>query len=76
MIQGRPLLVGEHTQEIMAGLGYDDAQIKTMEEQFAIGFVGMPRMPPRPAAPPPRDEKPSMGANLASLAEGESSKSS
>ena len=76
VIQGRPLLVGEHTRDILVGLGYDEAQIKTMEEQFAIGFVGMPRMPPRPAAPPPRGEKPSMGANLASLAEGESSKSS
>lgn len=49
VIQGRPLLVGEHTQEIMAGMGYSEEQIKTMEEQFAVGFVGMPRMPPRPA---------------------------
>jgi hypothetical protein len=24
--------------------------MKTMEEQFAIGFPGMPRMPPRPMA--------------------------
>jgi crotonobetainyl-CoA:carnitine CoA-transferase CaiB-like acyl-CoA transferase len=50
VIQGRPLLVGEHTQKILAGMGYTEAQMKTMEEQFAIGFVGMPRMPPRPAA--------------------------
>ncbi|HEY9545838.1 MAG TPA: CoA transferase [Solimonas sp.] len=49
VIQGRPLLVGEHTQEILAGMGYSDDEIKTMEEQFAIGFAGMPRMPPRPA---------------------------
>ncbi|MDB5972533.1 MAG: CoA transferase [Hydrocarboniphaga sp.] len=48
VIQGRPLLVGEHTQEILAGMGYSEDQIKTMEEQMAIGFVGMPRMPPRP----------------------------
>jgi len=50
VIQGRPLLVGEHTQEILAGMGYSEEQIKTLEEQMAIGFVGMPRMPPRPAA--------------------------
>ena len=49
VIQGRPLIVGEHTKEILAGLGYTEEQIKTMEEQFAIGFAGMPRMPPRPA---------------------------
>lgn len=50
VIQGRPLIVGEHTKEILAGLGYTEAQIKTMEEQFAIGFAGMPRMPARPGA--------------------------
>lgn len=49
VIQGRPLLVGEHTQEILTGMGYAEDQIKTMEEQMAVGFVGMPRMPPRPA---------------------------
>src|SRR3546814_19684171 len=49
VIQGRPLLVGEHTQEILAGMGYSDDEIKTMEEQFAIGLAGMPRMPPSPA---------------------------
>ena len=52
VIQGRPLIVGEHTQEILAGLGYTEEQVKTMEEQFAIGFAGMPRMPPRPAGAP------------------------
>ncbi len=51
VIQSRPLLVGEHTKEIMGGMGYSEDDMKTMEEQFAIGFVGMPRMPPRPAAP-------------------------
>lgn len=50
VIQGRPMLVGEHTQEILSGLGYDEATIRTMEEQFAVGFAGMPRMPPRRAA--------------------------
>ncbi|MFC4250761.1 CaiB/BaiF CoA transferase family protein [Sinimarinibacterium flocculans] len=50
VIQGRPLLVGEHTKEIMASMGYSEDDMKTMEEQFAIGFPGMPRMPPRPAA--------------------------
>ncbi len=49
VIQGRPLIVGEHTKEIMSGMGYTEEQMKTMEEQFAIGFPGMPRMPPRPA---------------------------
>ena len=49
VIQSRPLIVGEHTKEILAELGYTDEQVKTMEEQFAIGFAGMPRMPPRPA---------------------------
>jgi crotonobetainyl-CoA:carnitine CoA-transferase CaiB-like acyl-CoA transferase len=51
VIQGRPLLVGEHTKEILSGMGYTDEQMKIMEEQMAIGFVGMPRMPPRPAKP-------------------------
>lgn len=50
VIQGRPLIVGEHTKEILAGQGYTEEEIKTMEEQFAVGFPGMPRMPPRPAA--------------------------
>jgi crotonobetainyl-CoA:carnitine CoA-transferase CaiB-like acyl-CoA transferase len=53
VIQGRPLIVGEHTKEILTGMGYTEEQIKTMEEQFAIGFPGMPRMPPRPAGAPP-----------------------
>ncbi|HVT34665.1 MAG TPA: CoA transferase [Nevskiaceae bacterium] len=54
VIQGRPLLVGEHTKEILAGMGYTEEQVKTMEEQMAIGFVGMPRMPGRkPGAPVP-----------------------
>ena len=52
VIQGRPLIVGEHTKEILAGLGYTEEQVKTMEEQFAIGFAGMPRMPARPAGAP------------------------
>lgn len=51
VIQGRPLLVGEHTKTILADMGYTEEQVKTMEEQFAVGFAGMPRMPPRPAAP-------------------------
>ncbi|MDR3419399.1 MAG: CoA transferase [Nevskia sp.] len=51
VIQGRPLLVGEHTKEIMAELGYSEDTAKALEQQFAVGFVGMPRMPPRPAAP-------------------------
>lgn len=42
----RPLLVGEHTKEILSGMGYSEEEINTMEEQFAIGFEGMPRMPP------------------------------
>jgi hypothetical protein len=42
--------VGEHTQKILGEMGYAADQIKTLEEQFAIGFAGMPRMPPRPAA--------------------------
>jgi crotonobetainyl-CoA:carnitine CoA-transferase CaiB-like acyl-CoA transferase len=54
VIQGRPLIVGEHTKEILAGMGYSEEQVKTMEEQFAIGFAGMPRMPARPpGAKPP-----------------------
>jgi crotonobetainyl-CoA:carnitine CoA-transferase CaiB-like acyl-CoA transferase len=64
VIQGRPLLVGEHTKEIMAGMGYSEDDMKTMEEQFAIGFVGMPRMPPRPAAPGPQAPKPGMASML------------
>ncbi|MGH8505863.1 MAG: CoA transferase, partial [Stenotrophobium sp.] len=54
VVQGRPLLVGEHTKEIMAGMGYSEDDMKAMEEQMAIGFVGMPRMPNRkPGTPPP-----------------------
>ena len=54
VIQGRPLLVGEHTQKIMGEMGYSEEQIKVMEEQSAIGFPGMPRMPNRkPGAPVP-----------------------
>lgn len=49
VIQGRPLIVGEHTKEILSGMGYSEDEIKTMEEQFAIGFAGMPRMPTRKA---------------------------
>lgn len=56
VIQSRPLMVGEHTQSILKDLGYAEGEINTMEEQFAIGFVGMPRMPPRPAAPKPGDQ--------------------
>ncbi len=65
VIQGRPLLVGEHTKEIMAGMGYSDDQMKQMEEQFAIGFVGMPRMPPRPAASQAAAPKQGMAGMLA-----------
>ena len=50
VIQGRPMIVGEHTKQILAGLGYSEDEIRTLEEQFAIGFAGMPRMPPRKAA--------------------------
>lgn len=64
VIQGRPLLVGEHTQEILGGMGYTEEQIKTMEEQFAIGFVGMPRMPPRPAPKPGEAPKQGMASML------------
>lgn len=49
-VQGRPLIVGEHTKEILAGMGFTEAQMDEMEEQFAIGYPGMPRMPTRPAA--------------------------
>ncbi|NKF20904.1 CaiB/BaiF CoA transferase family protein [Solimonas marina] len=64
VIQGRPLIVGEHTQSILAGMGYSEAEIKTMEEQFAIGFAGMPRMPPRPAATQAQAPKPGMASLL------------
>lgn len=49
-IGSRPLIVGEHTKEILAGMGYTEAQMDELEEQFAIGYAGMPRMPTRPAA--------------------------
>jgi crotonobetainyl-CoA:carnitine CoA-transferase CaiB-like acyl-CoA transferase len=61
VIQGRPLIVGEHTKEILTKLGYTEEQIKTMEEQFAIGFAGMPRMPPRPAAAAAAPQAPKQG---------------
>ncbi|MDB5987704.1 MAG: CoA transferase [Nevskia sp.] len=64
VIQGRPLLVGEHTKEILAGMGYSEDEMKTMEEQFAIGFVGMPRMPPRPTTTQPTAPKKGMASML------------
>ncbi len=64
VIQGRPLLVGEHTKEILATMGYSEEQMQQMEEQFAIGFVGMPRMPPRPAATQAAAPKPGMAGML------------
>jgi crotonobetainyl-CoA:carnitine CoA-transferase CaiB-like acyl-CoA transferase len=64
VVQGRPLLVGEHTKEILAGMGYTEEQVKTMEEQFAIGFAGMPRMPPRPAPKPGEAPKQGMASML------------
>lgn len=64
VIQGRPLLVGEHTKEILAGMGYPEDKVKALEEQFAIGFVGMPRMPPRPANPGPAAPKQGMASML------------
>jgi crotonobetainyl-CoA:carnitine CoA-transferase CaiB-like acyl-CoA transferase len=67
IIQGRPLIVGENTKEILTGMGYSEDQMKTMEEQFAIGFPGMPRMPPRPAPGQPASPK----SGLASLVEKE-----
>lgn len=70
VIQGRPLLVGEHTKEIMASMGYTEDDMTTMEEQFAIGFPGMPRMPPRPAAP--KKEAPKQG--MAGMLDQESQK--
>jgi crotonobetainyl-CoA:carnitine CoA-transferase CaiB-like acyl-CoA transferase len=50
VIQGRPLLVGEHTKDILAGMGYSAEDIDKLEKEFAIGFAGMPRMPPRKTA--------------------------
>jgi crotonobetainyl-CoA:carnitine CoA-transferase CaiB-like acyl-CoA transferase len=50
VIQGRPLLVGEHTKDILGGMGYSAEDIDKLEKEFAIGFVGMPRMPPRKTA--------------------------
>ena len=64
VIQGRPLLVGEHTKEILAGMGYPEDKVKALEEQFAIGFVGMPRMPPRPPAGQPTAPKQGMASML------------
>lgn len=64
VIQGRPLLVGEHTKKILGEMGYGEDDIKTMEEQFAIGFAGMPRMPPRPAAPQAGAPKQGMASML------------
>jgi hypothetical protein len=64
VIQSRPLLVGEHTKEILAGMGYAEDKVKALEEQFAIGFVGMPRMPPRPATTQPTAPKQGMASML------------
>jgi crotonobetainyl-CoA:carnitine CoA-transferase CaiB-like acyl-CoA transferase len=72
VIQGRPLIVGEHTQKILGEMGYAPDQIQAMEEQFAIGFAGMPRMPPRPAAATAQAAAPKPG--MASLLEKEAKK--
>lgn len=69
VIQGRPLIVGEHTREILTGMGYTDSEINTMEEQFAIGFAGMPRMPPRPAPGEPKAAKSGIAGLLEQAAE-------
>lgn len=45
--QQRPPIVGEHTKEILAKMGFSEAEMDEMEEQFAIGYPGMPRMPTR-----------------------------
>ena len=44
--QGRPCIVGENTKEMLLARGHSEDEINTMEEQFAVGFAGMPRMPP------------------------------
>ena len=36
-VQGGPVLVGEHTREILADLGYDDAEILALFEAGAVG---------------------------------------
>lgn len=46
-VQGRPPIVGEHTKAILSEMGFDETQMDEMEEQFAIGYPGMPRMPSR-----------------------------
>lgn len=48
--QGRPLIVGEHTKEILGAMGFSEAEMDQMEEEFAIGYPGMPRMPTRNTA--------------------------
>lgn len=45
--QQRPPIVGEHTKEILAEMGFSEKEMDEMEEQFAIGYPGMPRMPTR-----------------------------
>jgi crotonobetainyl-CoA:carnitine CoA-transferase CaiB-like acyl-CoA transferase len=72
VIQGRPLIVGEHTQSILKEMGYTEEQMKQMEEQFAIGFPGMPRMPPRPAPADGKKEAPKQG--IAGMLQQESKK--
>lgn len=71
VIQGRPLIVGEHTQKILGEMGYAADQVQKMEEQFAVGFAGMPRMPSRPA-PAAQASAPKPG--MASLLEKEAKK--
>lgn len=43
--RGRPLIVGEHTKEILASMGFTEAEMDQMEEERAVGYPGMPRMP-------------------------------
>lgn len=45
--QQRPVIVGEHTKEILASMGFSEEEMDKMEEEMAIGYAGMPRMPTR-----------------------------
>lgn len=44
-VQGRPLIVGEHTKKILGEMGFSEEEMDKMEQEMAIGYPGMPRMP-------------------------------